>query len=92
MARYSISDTLTPVLVRIKRPTVTKAPFNHRSETEQTRIRDSAYDFVINNSGSLEDLYVALDGIVRTCSNPNWVGLEWSEDFILSTEQEAYQP
>jgi hypothetical protein len=92
LARKSEDEILVPVLIRIKRPNVTKPPFDHRSETEQTRIRDAAYDFILNNSGTLDDLYSSIDEIVRVCSNPNWRGLDWSPDFILPNIQEGYKP
>lgn len=91
-AKEAGDGTLVPVLVRIKRPTVTKAPFKHRSETEQTRIRDAAYDFVIDNSKTLDDLYGMVDDIVKTCSNKKWHGKAWSPDFVLPEEQETYVP
>lgn len=91
-ARNAADGSLVPVLVRIKRPTVTKPPFPHRSETEQTRIRDAAYDFVIDNSGTLGDLYATVDRIIGTCSNPDWRGKRWSEDYVLPTESDRYMP
>lgn len=91
-ARESADGTLVPILVRVKRPSVSKAPFNHRSETEQTRIRDKAYDFIINNDGSLEDLYNSVDRIVHTCQSPDWRGRVWSEDLVLDEVQEGYAP
>ena len=63
-ARDSSQHGITPVLIRIKRPTVTQAPFQHRSETEQTRVRDEAFDFIIDNSGTLKNLYELVDSIV----------------------------
>ena len=92
LARSSADFTLTPVLVRIKRPTVKKPPFQHRSETEQTRIRDAAYDFVIDNDKSLEDLYTRVDSIVAQCSNPAWRGKQWDPKFVLPNISEGYQP
>ena len=38
---------------------------NHPSETELDEIPDSKWDFVINNDGTLEDLYRNLDDVVR---------------------------
>lgn len=92
LARESADRSLVPVLVRVKRPTVTRAPFDHRSETEQTRIRDAAYDFVIDNDRTLEDLYSVMDDIVRRCSDPAWTGKPWSPEYILESVQETYQP
>ncbi len=92
LARASWDGTLIPVLVRIKRPCVTKPPFDHRSETEQTRIRDAAYDFILNNSGTLDELYKSIDFIVQKCSDPLWEGLAWSQEFILPEVQEKYIP
>ncbi len=93
-ARESADGTLVPVLIRIKRPLVPKAPFKHRSETEQTLIRDAAFDFIIDNSGSLQNLYDKLDEIIKTCIDPKWFGKAWSEEFVLSAETgtEIYQP
>ena len=57
-----------------------------------TRVRDAAYDFVLDNSGTLEDLYASVDEIVRTCSDPAWSGKAWSPDLVLETVQEGYVP
>jgi hypothetical protein len=92
LAKNAADETLVPVLIRIKRPTVTKPPFNHRSETEQTRIRDAAYDFIINNDSTLDDLYNNIDIIVKTCSSPSWVGKNWDPSFVLPELQETYIP
>jgi hypothetical protein len=92
LAKTSEDETLIPVLVRIKRPTVTRPPFNHRSETEQTRIRDAAFDFIIDNDGTLEDLYAEVDNIVSACSHPAWAGMPWSPNFVLPEIQETYRP
>jgi len=91
-AKLAADNQLVPVLIRVKRPSVQSPPFKHRSETEQTRIRDAAYDFVVDNAGTLDDLYNCIDEIVSQCSSPTWTGKSWSEDFILPHESETYQP
>ena len=90
LVRESTSDSLTPVLIRIKRPTVMKPPFSHRSETEQTRIRDEAYDFIINNDSSLEHLYQMIDDMIETVSRKDWRGKIWDPSFVLPDEGEGY--
>lgn len=66
------SKSLTPVLIRVKRPSVPEPPYQHRSETEQLRIPDEAFDYIVNNDGSLEDLYAKVDKIVQETENKKW--------------------
>lgn len=56
----------TPILIRIKRPSIPSPPYNHRSEVEQTTIPDTEFDFVVNNSGTLEELYSNISGVIKT--------------------------
>lgn len=53
------------ILVRIKSDRVPEPPYAHRSETEQVRIPDSEFDFVIENSGSLLDLRFKAEEFVK---------------------------
>jgi hypothetical protein len=92
LAREAADENLVPVIIRIKRPIVAKPPFNHRSETEQTRIKDSAYDFVIENDSTLYDLYRTMDDIVKICSDPNWNGKQWKDEYVLSDTSDKYHP
>lgn len=92
MARSEASEELTPVLIRVKRPSVPTAPYQHRSETEQTRVRDAAFDFIVENSGSVTDLHNAADHVLAACSNPKWVGKIWSESFVLEETSKRYVP
>lgn len=69
-----IADTYIPVVIRIRHPKITTPPYNHRSETEQTTIPDSAFDFVVMNDGTLEELYQKVNEIVRIVSTEGW---EW---------------
>lgn len=66
------SKNLTPVLIRVKRPSVPEPPYQHRSETEQLRIPDGAFDYIVDNNGSLKDLYDRIDEIVQETEDPNW--------------------
>ena len=52
------------VIVRIKSLRVPGPTFDHRSETEQTTIPDSEFDYVVKNDSSLEDLYSNVDLIM----------------------------
>jgi hypothetical protein len=57
-------EDFKPVLVRIKRPGIEAPPFSHKSEMEQLSIPDSEFDFVIDNCGSIEDLWEKADIVV----------------------------
>jgi len=67
-----IADTYLPVMVRVKHPKITTPPYNHRSETEQATIPDSAFDFIIMNDGTLDELYAKVNHIVQVSSSPEW--------------------
>jgi hypothetical protein len=43
-------------LIRVKRPGVDKAEWDHPSETEQLTIPDKDFDYVLENDGTIEDL------------------------------------
>lgn len=75
------ADTYTPVVIRVKSPRVPKPPYDHRSELEQETIPDSAFDFVINNDASLEELYAMVDRVVVTFTSPGWKSL--NQDVFL---------
>ena len=55
-------------LIRVKRPTpgLEGAAGQHGSELEQDSIPDSAFDFVLNNEGSLEELELQVKMILRS--------------------------
>lgn len=69
------ADAYVPVMVRVKNPKVPSPPFNHRSEVEQSTIPDSAFDFIVDNDGTLQDLYAKVDEIVKAISTPGWTSL-----------------
>jgi hypothetical protein len=60
-----------PVFVRVKRPSIKEPPFNHRSETEQTKIPDSEFHHIINNDGNLEELRLQVDKMVERVKDAN---------------------
>jgi len=74
--RNKAGPALTPALIRIKRPGIDKPPFNHRSETEQATIEDGAFDFVINNDKTLEDLDQKVEKILTTIRTSGWTPLQ----------------
>ena len=78
------SDLLTPVLVRVKRPSVPEPPYDHRSETEQAGIPDRAFDYVVDNDGTLDNLYAKVDRIVEETGNPEWSRLRVVQGIMLS--------
>lgn len=67
-----MANGYVPVMVRVKHPKIEKAPYDHRSETEQEGIPDSAFDFVVRNDGTLEDLRSKMDDVVQAFSTPEW--------------------
>jgi hypothetical protein len=78
------ADAYVPVVIRVKHPKIVTPPYDHRSETEQATIPDSAFDFVIMNDGTLEDLYAKVDQAMTTAAAPGWAHL--SPDTRLSME------
>lgn len=68
----SAADTYRPVMVRVKSPKIPTPPYQHRSEMEQAEIPDSSFDFVINNDGTLEDLYNKVDEIINVAKLDSW--------------------
>lgn len=62
----------TVILIRVKRPSVPEPPYDHRSETEQVMIPDKAFDFIINNNGTQNDLNYKVKEIVKEFTDPEW--------------------
>lgn len=85
-------DGYVPILVRIKRPGIESPPFAHRSETEQTKIRDAAYDFVVDNDGTIDDLHIAAQNVVRKVREKSWTGKPWSNQNVVDKEGDRYVP
>jgi hypothetical protein len=83
-----------PILVRVKRPSITKPPYNHRSETEQTKIRDAAFDFVVNNDQDLPHLYAQIDDIIHRAKSGDIPLNPWREDYVVMDHNpdEGYIP
>lgn len=73
-----------PLLIRIKSERVPAPLFSHRSETEQVRIPDTKFNYVIYNDGSIEDLHSACDKIVQTVLSGG-VSRSHFEEIHLST-------
>ena len=71
-AKDAASRKLTPVIIRVKHPDIKKPPFKHISETEQATIPDSAFDFVVDNDGSIDDLNMKMDSVVNTFTMDDW--------------------
>lgn len=79
----------TPIVVRVKRPNIKTPPFDHRSETEQVKIRDAAFDAVILNDGTLEQLYAQMNEIVRRALNNEIKPKDWRDEFVISNRLPA---
>jgi hypothetical protein len=63
-ARTKFGD-FEPIFVRVKRPGIEKPPFDHKSEIEQVSIPDSAFNFIVENKGTIRELYDKVDEIVK---------------------------
>jgi hypothetical protein len=72
LAEANDADGVTAVLIRVKRPSVPEPPYDHRSETEQAEIDDFYFDFVLDNDGTLDELYTKVDGVVAQVKDPKW--------------------
>ncbi len=80
------------ILIRVKRPSVSKPPFNHPSETEQTRVRDAAFDFILDNDKDVTYLSNRVDGIINIVKQPNWVSKKWDDSYVLPKTSNVYYP
>ena len=80
------------VLLRIKRPGIETPPFDHRSETEQCLIPDRAYDFIIDNDGTLDDLYESVDKMMDWTRFSGWTPKTWDQSIILTQNPGKYVP
>lgn len=58
-------EKIRAVKIRIKSKRVPNPPFDHRSETEQATIPDDAFDYVIDNDGTVEDLSKSCDDMIK---------------------------
>lgn len=65
LARKHRSENLLPVLVRIVSERIKTPPYDHRSETEQTTIPDSEFDFVVRNDGTVQELHDKADTVME---------------------------
>lgn len=63
------------ILIRVTRPgSGLKGEFGkHQSETEMSTIPDSTFDYIINNTGTLEDLKITVDNIFTEITSHNSV-------------------
>ena len=64
LARAASDDACKPIFIRIKHPTINTPPFNHRSEMEQTEIPDTEFDFIVENDGTIQELYDKADDVM----------------------------
>lgn len=84
----------TPIMVRVKRPSIKTPPYDHRSETEQVKIRDAAFDAVVNNDQDLPYLYAQIDDIIRQAKAGAIKPKVWSSDYVIPDRkpEEGYAP
>ena len=77
-ARDLAGNKLIPVMIRVKRPGIEEPPFKHVSETEQADIPDSAFDFILDNDGDINELNVKINRVMETILWPGWKPVETS--------------
>jgi hypothetical protein len=53
------------ISIRVKRPGFEKPAYDHPSETEQAKMTDDDYDFVIMNDGSINDLHKKVISLIE---------------------------
>lgn len=87
-------EDLKIAAIRVKRPGLRMPPYRHRSETEQVQIRDSAFDFVVENDSNVEDLHRKADAILDTVMLEGWRSLSWSDSCVVEDRKptEGYAP
>jgi hypothetical protein len=88
------NDQFKPILIRVKRPSIPVPPYNHRSETEQVKIRDTAFDFIVHNDKDLPHLYGQMDSIVTRVLDEKVRVKHWSREYVLPDRkpEEGYAP
>ncbi len=83
-----------PILIRVKRPSIPVPPYNHRSETEQVKIRDAAFDFIVHNDQDLSWLQSQIDVITDMALAGKIISNPWRADYVIENRQpeQGYAP
>jgi hypothetical protein len=83
-----------PILIRVKRPSIPVPPYNHRSETEQVKIRDAAFDAVVHNDRDLSYLYAQIDNVIQRAKAGDIAPNPWRESYVIADRrpEEGYAP
>lgn len=83
-----------PVLIRVKRPNIPKPPYDHRSETEQVKIRDAAFDAIVHNDKDLPHLYAQIDAVISRAISGDIPPNPWKTDYVIPGRkpEEGYAP
>ncbi len=68
----SRDEIFNPIILKVDRAGIELPPYDHRSETEQTKIPDEAFDYVIHNDSSLHDLHVKIDIMMNEVIDSEW--------------------
>lgn len=84
----------TPVLVRVKRPSIKVPPYNHRSETEQVKIRDAAFDTILHNDKDIPHLHAQIEDVIRRAMAGDIPPNPWREEYVIPDRkpEEGYAP
>ena len=83
-----------PVMIRVKRPSIPVPPYDHRSETEQVKIRDAAFDAIINNDSDLPSLYVKVDEVITKVISGEIQLKTWKDEYVKDSQNpsDGYAP
>ena len=76
-----------PILIRVKRPSISTPPYDHRSETEQVKIRDAAFDAVVHNDRDLPHLYTQIDNVMKRVVSGELQPKSWSSEFVIESRK-----
>jgi hypothetical protein len=83
-----------PILIRVKRPSIPVPPYDHRSETEQTKIRDAAFDAIVHNDEDLSHLYAQIDYVIQKTIGGEIKPKSWLSEYVIENRKpsEGYAP
>jgi hypothetical protein len=76
---------IKPIFIRIKRSGVEVPPYDHRSETEQAKISDMAFEFIIENDRNIEHLHNETYHIINQILSNKIEEKEWKSEYFCPT-------
>ncbi len=80
----SFSSSIVPVFIRIIRTGINTPPYKHKSEEEQVKVRNSAFDFLIKNDGTIEKLREKAENVIKEIEG-GYTSKQWSNDYVVES-------